>query len=173
MTRTSSRRRLPARSIRTVSCFLDAPRSPDLRAFSNWYQVVNGATDMGWTPEAIIQNIGNFQNLALVTRVIGNGHDYRNVVVGAHWRSMHVQDITNTLLSQYPNPEVRQKTRILFNQLIHTRRALFIDTPPIAARRVHRSQGLEMAFMPLRDHRGRVTHLITAVPHYQSVFGTR
>ncbi|MFZ1991472.1 MAG: hypothetical protein WAW96_17075 [Alphaproteobacteria bacterium] len=173
MTRTSRRRRLVRRRVRTVSCFLDTPRTPDLRAFRDWYQAVEGAIDLGWTPEAIIENIGRFQNQALVTAVIEDGHDYRNVVVGAHWQTMHGRDVTNTLLSQYPNPEVREKTRILFNQIIHSRRALFIDTPPIAARRVHRSKGLEMAFMPLRGRNGKVTHLITAVPHYQSIFGTR
>ena len=173
MMRTSRSRRLARRRVRTVACFLNLPRTSDLRTLTSWYDAVNGHLDMGWTPEAIIENIGGFHAQVLVTEVIGDGHDYRNVMVGAHWRSMHCGDVTGTLLSQYPNFEVRQKTRILFNQIINTRRALFIDTPPIAARRVHRSQGLEMAFMPLRGRDGKVTHLITAVPHHQLVLGTR
>ena len=172
MTRSTRRPHKKRPQVKVVSQFLKAPRTPDLREFRDWYQAVRTAIDLGWTPEAIIENIGPFKNQALVTEVIDEGHDYKNAMVGLHWQRMHGRDVTNTLLSQYSDWEVRRKTRKLFNQLINLKEPMFFETPPIQARRLHRSKGLEMAFMPLQDRNGKVSHLIAAVPWHQSVLRT-
>jgi len=174
MTRTTRRRRRVVRPpVRVASRWLDAPTETDLEEIFRWWNATNGGLDLGLTPEAVIRIIRPFQSQTLITEVIGDKHDFRSTIVGSQWVRWHGRDVTNTLLSHYRDKEVQTKTRALFNRVVTEKRPLFIETPPIAARRMPRNMTKQMIFLPLRGLEGNVTHFITALSRHQLQYSGR
>lgn len=167
------RRRVIRPAVKVVTRWLEAPSEPDLESLYRWWTAMDGGRDLGMTPETVLRLIRPFQQQALVTEVIGDGFDFKSAIVGSQWVNWHGRDVTNSLLSHYRDKEVQTKTRALFNRVVVENRPLFVETPPIAARRVPRNITTQMMFLPVRRLDGSVSHFITALPRHQLQYSGR
>ncbi len=158
--------RKPAPQIKVAARWNPEPAARDLRSIHDIWRATNGAFDMGWTPETILWAIRPYHPQALVTEVVGEGHDYKNMIVGKQWHKLHGHDVTGSLLSDYADKEVQLKTRVLFRKVVGQNEPVFLETPPPVKKRMVRRHNLEMMFLPLIGLEGVVTHFITAVPFF-------
>lgn len=152
-----------ARQDRIVSHWNQGPRASDLQAIYELWRRVNGAVDIGWTPDAIIELIRPFHAQTSISEVIDGGRDHKSHSAGAQWKKLHGYDFSGMLLSQGGNREARQRVGIIFGKALVDNRPAFVETPQ-TKRSERRGRALEMIYLPLIGVQGIVTHFIAAIP---------
>lgn len=158
-----ARQRLVAPQIRVVARWNSAPRAPDLRTITELWRAANGALDLGFTPEAIIELMRPFRDQSLVSEVIGDGYDYKNTIVGAQVTELHGRDLTGTHLSETADKQTQFRARALFRKSMMEMGPVFADAV-VSRHSLARSYKTEIVFLPLVGVGGAVSHFITAMP---------